>query len=390
MVWIPHIGSVPTGLRQHHTQGVVAYCVFACGLWGPAWQNSQVLVQCDNQGAVAVVNSGYSKVQVIMHLLRCLFFIHARFNFYLRAAYIPGKCNVLADARRSLRPGPSSSSQPHHSATSALNSAGPQPTWLDITTLDPIVRQLFSIGLANSTKQTYASGANRYNRFCMQFGLTPYPMSEEALSYFVAFLFKEGLTPSSVKSYLLAIHDAQIAMGMGDPRMGEMPQLEHFIKGLSRLSPGQSRSHLSITPDILHHLRASWERLEAHFNGAMLWAAGCMCFFGFLRCGEVVVPSDLSFDATSHLAAGDVRVDDTSNPQYLQGHIKESKTDPFCQGVFVYLGRTYVDVCPVAAVLVYMVLCNSAQTRSFSSWMGGIWLVRSLIQQCERHTSRHQ
>ena len=72
--------------------------VFACGVWGPAWQNSQVLVQCDNQGAVAVVNSGYSKVQAIMHLLRCLFFIRARFNIYLRAMYIPGEGNVLADA----------------------------------------------------------------------------------------------------------------------------------------------------------------------------------------------------------------------------------------------------------------------------------------------------
>ena len=37
-----------------------------------------------------------------------------------------------------------------------------------------------------------------------------------------------------------------------------------------------------------------------------------MCFFiFFLRCGEVVVPSDSTFDEASHLAAGDVRVDNT-------------------------------------------------------------------------------
>ena len=51
--------------------------VLACGVWGVSWQNSQVLVKCDNQGAVAVVNSGYSKVQAMMRLLRCLFFIRA-------------------------------------------------------------------------------------------------------------------------------------------------------------------------------------------------------------------------------------------------------------------------------------------------------------------------
>ena len=72
--------------------------VLACGAWGPLWQNSSVLVHCDNQGAVAAVNSGYSKVQAIMHLLRCLFYVRARFKFYLRAVYIPGEYNVLADA----------------------------------------------------------------------------------------------------------------------------------------------------------------------------------------------------------------------------------------------------------------------------------------------------
>ena len=82
---------------------------------------------------------------------------------------------------------------------------------------------------------------------------------------------------------------------------------------------------------------------------------GCMHVFFrfFLRCGEVVVPSDFTFDEASHLAAGDVRVDNTSDPHYLQVNIKASKTDPFHQGVFEYLGRTNVDVCPVAAVLAY-------------------------------------
>ena len=48
--------------------------VFACTVWGSRWQRSSVRVYCDNEGAVAVVNSGYSKVARIMHLLRCLFF----------------------------------------------------------------------------------------------------------------------------------------------------------------------------------------------------------------------------------------------------------------------------------------------------------------------------
>ena len=71
--------------------------VLASALWGRSWKNQSVVVQCDNQGAVAGVNSGYSKVVRIMHLLRCLFFIRARFQFSLEAVYLPGEANQLAD-----------------------------------------------------------------------------------------------------------------------------------------------------------------------------------------------------------------------------------------------------------------------------------------------------
>ena len=56
------------------------------------------MVHCDNTGAVAAVNSGYSRVPGIMHLLRCLFFIRAHFELTVWAVHIPGKLNTWADA----------------------------------------------------------------------------------------------------------------------------------------------------------------------------------------------------------------------------------------------------------------------------------------------------
>ena len=73
-------------------------------------------------------------------------------------------------------------------------------------------------------------------------------------------------------------------------------------------------------------------------DAAMLWAASCMCFFGFLRVGEAVVPSDSGFDPAVHLAYGDVRVDNRIQPSYVEVLLKASKTDPFRHGVSVYLG----------------------------------------------------
>lgn len=72
----------------------------------------------------------------------------------------------------------------------------------------------------------------------------------------------------------------------------------------------------------------------------MLWAAACMSFFGHFRAGEVVVPSVSGFDPDIHLAVGDVRVDNVADPAYLEVRLKALKT----------------DLCPVAAVLGYMMI----------------------------------
>ena len=81
-----------------------------------------------------------------------------------------------------------------------------------------------------------------------------------------------------------------------------------------------------------------------------------MCSFGFLRSGEVVIPTDSAFDPTTHLAYGDIRVDSTVSPTYLEVKLKSSKTDPFRMGATIFLGRTQQDIYQVAAVLHYMVL----------------------------------
>ncbi len=98
----------------------------------------------------------------------------------------------------------------------------------------------------------------------------------------------------------------------------------------------------------------------------MLWAAAYICFFGFLRSGEIVVPSETRYDQSSHLSFGDVRVDDRANPQYLEIHLKASKTDPFRQGVSVVVGRTNTHLCPVAAGLAYMAARGSAPGPLFN------------------------
>ena len=76
----------------------LAPITIACALWGPRWTGSSIRVHSDNEAVVTVVNSGYSRQPVMMHLLRCIFFFKAKFDFTLTAAHIPGQYNTLADA----------------------------------------------------------------------------------------------------------------------------------------------------------------------------------------------------------------------------------------------------------------------------------------------------
>ena len=138
---------------------------------------------------------------------------------------------------------------------------------------------------------TYRSGSNRYLKFCGETGICAFPVCERSLCFFVAHLYKAGLSSRTVKSYLSAVRHSQISMGLGDPRVEAMPQLEYVSRGMRKLSAGgPSTTRLPITPAILLQLRVVWSGLAVRLDAVMLWAAVCMCFFGFLRAGEAVVP----------------------------------------------------------------------------------------------------
>ena len=136
----------------------------------------------------------------------------------------------------------------------------------------------------------------------------------------------------------------------------------------------------AITPAILRQLKRVWEAKEDSFNGCMLWAAACMCFFGFLRTGEVVVPSLSLYDAETHLSTGDIKLDSTDKPTCLMVHIKASKTDIFRKGNTVYLGIMGTELCPVAAIVNYMVLPKEqARSMAFFGFSDGRPLTRDLF-----------
>lgn len=244
----------------------------------------------------------------------------------------------------------------HSNSRSPPRSFGGIQARLDIAALDRAVEYYFRNGLASSTQRSYNSGKRRYYQFCQERSLAPIPASERQLCLFTVFLAKENLAHTTIKCYLSAVRHLHIAEGADDPGISSMARLEQVMKGIKMIqSKGvrKGKERLPITPELLLKLKGIWEKEPCREDAIMLWGAALLCFFGFMRAGEITVPSDNGFDEGAHLSPNDISVDSIRDPQVLKVHIKASKTDPFRKGMDIFVGRTNKALCPVGAVLAY-------------------------------------
>ena len=235
--------------------------------------------------------------------------------------------------------------------------------------MDTIIHHLLQQALAPTTRSSYDAAQRRYLLFCTNINTSPLPVNETLLCRYVASLANEKLRFQTIKWYLSTIRYLQIMSGFGDPDMTSMPVLDYLLKGVKREqakhNPESTRSRLPITPEIIRSLRSELYKEPTKWNNIMLWAACCTCFFGFLRSGEITVPSQKEYDSSAHLSNGDVTFDSQHTPSMAQINIKASKTDPFRKGVTICVGRTNNDLCPVAALAAYTTIRGSNEGPFF-------------------------
>ena len=212
-------------------------------------------------------------------------------------------------------------------------------------------------GVAESTRRTYTVAWSRYLRYCGAEGVPPLPVLERGLYRFVAALAVEGVASSTIRTYLAGVRHAQVERGRPDPQWGSIPRLGLVLKGIRRCRAEEGckdRVRLPVSPEMLLVLRGSWRR-RAGWDSVMLWAAVCLCFFGCTRAGEITAPERGNVDPGAHLTFQDIVVDNADKPRKISVSIKASKTDPFRVGVDIHVGWTGKKLCPVAAIMAYLV-----------------------------------
>ena len=62
-----------------------------------------------------------------------------------------------------------------------------------------------------------------------------------------------------------------------------------------------------------------------------------------------------AYDSGVHLNLSDIALDSIKNPTAIRVTIKQSKTDPFCRGINIFLGFTNQPLCPVLSMAAYLV-----------------------------------
>ena len=168
-----------------------------------------------------------------------------------------------------------------------------------------------------------------------------------------------SLAPQTGNSYLAAVRNMQISLGLPDP--GE-PRHSHSseesMQELSRHAYKHNHNRKSIC-----QLRPRFSQNKialdksTHPQKILLWAVACTAFFGFFRLGELRPESSSAFNPATSLTWEDVAIDNPNSPSMVKIHLKKAKCDQFGKGADIILGRTQKELCPVAALA--------------SSWFGG-------------------
>lgn len=180
------------------------------------------------------------------------------------------------------------------------------------------------------------------------------PASEHILILFVADL-SQRVAYATVRTYLAGVRHLHVAAGMGDPMSGRL-KLELLLRGVKRGKPPRPNSRLPVTPMILRAILKVLSREPKDENNVMFWAACCLGFSAFLRSGEFTVTSAKVFDPDRDMSPNDIAVDSIEGPKRMYVRVKGSKTDQTRQGVTLVVGRTGNELCPIAAMLPYLVI----------------------------------
>jgi hypothetical protein len=196
---------------------------------------------------------------------------------------------------------------------------------------------------AQSTKKTYKSQVSCYIKFCLNFGLTPVPASQEMLVTYCSYLAR-SLSASSIPAYLNVIRLLHVEAGLPNPLQNNW-EISSIQKGISRLMGKPPTQKSPVTVKILLDL---YSTLDGSSADIAFWAACLVAFYGFLR-KSTLLPDQSALKSGKYIARADLINLTLASFSIV---VRHSKTIQFGQRLLKlpYVSSLDVSLCPVRAV----------------------------------------
>lgn len=252
---------------------------------------------------------------------------------------------------------------------------------------------------AHGTAIAYARNFSHYSQFLLVHGLlttTAHGPSipNESLTpviyiYFLAHLYRCAYAPKTIAGITAAVRAWARDTARVDPTAGPdgriHPQVYGVFRAIKRLS-GPPRKRFPITTAMLldlHQIIHGSDQLSFHL-APNIWAAQCLAFLALLRVSEYTKPNDQQFDPSTHAQRRDVKFhfDAAGAPRSVTFLIKESKTDPFREGMTVHIYKSGSKICAVTALWALFNNCPADSTEPLFDFSGQCTLPDAPMPRC--------
>ena len=166
------------------------------------------------------------------------------------------------------------------------------------------------------------------HRFCQVDCNPGRPVTLESVTLFTAFLGAEGLVIYTIESYSVELRHVHPLANPSCPAPSwHSPHTKVLLRGIRRVqaqhSPAQVR--LPITSSLMRCTKAQLAKSPSSHINLLIWAACCTGYFGFLHCGEFLVPDGTQYDASIHLSLADFTLNQLSSPWRITLTIKSQR-----------------------------------------------------------------
>lgn len=186
---------------------------------------------------------------------------------------------------------------------------------------------------------------------------------------------------STIKVYLSAVHSLHIEKGFPDPLLNCLG-LQRVLRGIKGSQGDPGTTLLPVTDSTLLTIFIA---LNLSLPDHCMFLAACnLAYFSFLWWAEFTIPNLASFSSDLHLGLADIAADSSDSPAHLQVWIEASKTDPFCKGCFIHIGRGRHPLCTIQALMAYFAVRGNISGTLFL-YQDGRPLSRATLTDWLRH-----